>query len=124
MILADGHGCRIECDSCGAVGEGIDARNPRSGTLTAAFLPMGWAFDVVEGEHVHRCGTCVAAAVEPFADRREAFEARLEQLGTALTVDISASLGVPIALGRRWAGEWRNRQFSVADRGRHQRGKK
>lgn len=99
------------CDACGAEAEAIEQRNPRTDALSRADLPKGWKFDVLDGEHIHRCGLCFAAAVEPFADRRAAFEARLDHLGTGLTVDIAASLGVPVGLGRRWAGEWKSRQF-------------
>ncbi len=114
MILADGHSVIAQCDGCGAVDEAVETRNRRTGSLTAAFLPKGWKFDVLDGEHIHRCGLCFAVAVEPFADRRAAFEARLDHLGAGLTVDIAVSLGVPIGLGRRWAGEWRSRQFGEA----------
>ncbi|MCZ4340594.1 hypothetical protein O4H52_03175 [Sphingomonadaceae bacterium G21617-S1] len=123
MILADGHAAIAQCDSCGDRAEAIEERNRRTGALTAAFLPEGWQLDKVEGEPVHRCALCVAASEKPFEDRREAFEARLEQLGAALTVDIAASLGVPIALARRWAGEWRSVQADqlghILQRDRH-----
>lgn len=102
------------CDSCGDEAEAVETRNPRTGALTAAFLPEGWQLDRIDGDHVHRCTLCVEASVKPFEDRRDAFDARLDQLGAGLTADIAASLGVPIALGRRWAGEWRSRQFGEA----------
>jgi hypothetical protein len=99
------------CDSCGEEAEAVETRNRKTGALTAAFLPKGWKLDRVEGEVIHRCGACVAAAEKPFEDRREAFDARLDQLGTSLLADIALSLGVPIALARRWAGEWRLAQL-------------
>lgn len=102
------------CDSCGEEADAVETRNQKTGALTAAFLPEGWKFDVVDGEHVHRCATCFAAAVAPFEDRREAFEARLDHLGKGLIVDIAESLGVPIGIGRRWAAEWENQQRKVA----------
>ena len=121
MIIAHGHSAIAQCDSCGDRAEAHEERNRKTGALTAAFLPAGWQLEKVEGEPVHRCAECVAASEQPFADRREAFEARLEQLGAGLTVDIAKSLGVPIALGRRWADEWRSGQFQVRT-GQHQVG--
>jgi hypothetical protein len=44
------------------------------------------------------------------APRKEILISRLDQLGTALLADIAASLGVPMPLARRWAGEWRLEQ--------------
>lgn len=94
------------CDGCGEEGEAYEARNPRTGTLSWGFLPSGWKYDRIEGEDVHRCAECAAGAVDPFGERREAFEARLEQLGGGLVADISMSLSIPDGIGRRWAAEW------------------
>ena len=102
------------CDGCGDEGEPFEARNLRTGALTAAYLPVGWKYDRVDGEDVHRCGLCAAGAVDPFGERREAFEARLDHLGTGLVADIAHSLGVPIGIGRRWAAEWEQQQRRVA----------
>lgn len=109
MIIA-GNPAIAVCDGCGVEGEAYEARNPRTGTLTAAFLPKGWKLDRVEGEDVHRCADCAAGAVDPFGERREAFEARLDHLGPGLVTDISISLGVPVGIGRRWAAEWQAKQ--------------
>lgn len=95
-----------ECDSCGVEAEAVEARNPRTDTVSWGFLPAGWKFDLIDGDHVHRCGACFAAAVAPFADRRAAFEARLDHLGRGLLVDIAHSLGVPLGIARRWTAEW------------------
>lgn len=103
-----------QCDGCGEEAEAEEARNPRTGTLSWAFLPMGWKLDRIEGEEVHRCGSCVEGAVDPFGDRRAAFEARMEHLGPGLTADIAVSLGVPIGIGRRWAAEYQAKQRSAA----------
>lgn len=99
-----------ECDGCGARDEAIEERNRKTQALTWAALPKGWRLDRVEGEEVHRCGDCVAAAVEPFGDRREAFAARLEDLGMGLVADISVSVGVPIGIGRSWAAAWQSKE--------------
>lgn len=112
-MIRTGHPSIAICDSCGLEGEVVEARNPKRGTLTAAFLPKAWRLDRIGTDIIHRCGECVAASERPFEDRRDAFEARLEQLGTALTVDIASSLGVPLSLGRRWAAEWQARSYSV-----------
>lgn len=110
-MIRPGNPAMAVCDDCGDEAEAHEERNRRTGTLTAGFLPKGWKVDRVEGEPVHRCPLCVASSEEPFGDRREAFEARLDQLGTALLADIALSLGLPFALAQRWAGEWRSAQF-------------
>jgi hypothetical protein len=97
------------CDGCGASGEAEECRSPR-GTLSWAFLPLGWSLVGRDAPGVHLCGACVASSVEPFGDRREAFEARFEQLGPGLVADIAASLGLPGDIARRWAGEFREKQ--------------
>lgn len=99
-----------ECDGCGARDEAIEERNRKTQALTWAALPLGWKWDRVEGEDVHRCAECAAGAVDPFGDRRAAFAARLEDLGMGLVADISVSLGVPIGIGRAWAAEWQSKE--------------
>ena len=113
MIL-NGHPSKAICDGCGAEGEPFEARNRKTGALTAAFLPRGWKYDRIDGEDVHRCAGCVASDAEAFGDRREAFEARLENFGIGMVADIAASLGVPAGIGRRWAAEWDSTQRKVA----------
>lgn len=82
-MIISGEQAVAQCDGCGAEAEAYEARNPKTGALSAAFLPAGWKFnrvpDGVGGvEDVHRCAACAEAAVDPFGDRREAFEARLD----------------------------------------------
>jgi len=105
-VIVPGNPTIAVCDGCGTEGEAYEARNPRTGTLTAAYLPRGWRFDRTAGEDVHRCAPCAAGAVDPFGERRAAFEARLDHLGPGLAADIAHSLGVPIGIGRRWAAAW------------------
>jgi len=114
-MIIPGNPAIAVCDGCGIEGEAYEARNPKTGTLTAGFLPKDWKFDRVSdgaggGEDVHRCGECAAGAVDPFGERREAFEARLDHLGPGLVTDISISLGIPVGIGRRWAAEWQAKQ--------------
>lgn len=122
MIIADGHIAMAECDSCGDRAEAIEVRKPKTGALSAAFLPEGWTLDRIPGslsgagapEIFHRCAACTAASAEPFADRREAFDARLDHHGTNLLPMIAASLSLPESLARRWAAEWEQQQRRVA----------
>lgn len=114
MIIA-GDPSMAECDSCGDRAEAIEVRKPKTGALSAAFLPEGWTLDKIEREIFHRCPACSAASVQPFADRRDAFDARLDHHGTSLLPVIAAGLGLPESLARRWAAEWQADQFGAVE---------
>lgn len=113
MIL-HGFPCIARCDGCGVEGETVEHRNSRSGTLSRADLPFGWQLVVVGREHRHVCPECQGADGEPYGDRREAFDARLDHHGTSLLPVIAESLGLPIEIARRWAAEWSAAQRRVA----------
>lgn len=101
------------CDSCGDEAEAIEVRKPRTGVLSAAYLPEHWLRIGAGRDELHLCGDCVSTPGGPFGDRREAFDARLDHHGPAMLAPIAASLGLPDSIAALWCAEWQKQQRSV-----------
>ncbi|KKC24885.1 hypothetical protein [Sphingomonas sp. SRS2] len=113
-MIFHGFPCIARCDGCGAEGETIEHRNARSGALSRADLPIGWKLVPSGRDKLHVCPDCIGPDGEPFGDRREAFDARLDHHGTSLLPVIAESVGVPIEIARLWARAWETQQRKVA----------